>query len=136
MELLFRDCFKRLIHQLKVWNKEKSQIKLGNVPRVFGAVGARCLHLNVLSINSSLSLASEYFSRSSMFWPDVPRNLKPKNRQLKCGGLKFSHLWLKRQLQYRADIFELPEIIKLKAMRVSARSKSVVSWRSRKKASV
>lgn len=45
----------------------KSKIKMGNVPRVFGAVGARCLHLSVLSINSSLSLASEYFSRSSMF---------------------------------------------------------------------
>lgn len=37
------------------------------LPRVLGAVGARCLHVKVLSKNSSLSFASEYFFRSSTF---------------------------------------------------------------------
>jgi hypothetical protein len=30
------------------------------LPRLFGAVGARWRHVNVLSMNSSLSLPSEY----------------------------------------------------------------------------
>ena len=51
------------------------------LPRVLGAVAARCLHLNVLSKKSSLSFASEYLVRSSMFWPEVPRNLENKGAQ-------------------------------------------------------
>jgi hypothetical protein len=42
---------------------------------VSGAVGAKCLHTRVLSIKSRRSSASLYFSKSSIFWPDVPRNL-------------------------------------------------------------
>lgn len=47
------------------------------VPRVSGAVGAKWRHRRVRSSRSSRSSASEYLSKSSMFWPDVPRILHP-----------------------------------------------------------
>lgn len=60
------------------WPKHIANKTTQFIPRVFGAVGARCLHLNVLSRYSSLSFASEYLSRSSIFCPDVPTNLENK----------------------------------------------------------
>jgi len=70
------DLSKKMIEYSKPRKCKSIKAYIMYIPRVLGAVGAKCLHLNVLSMNSSLSFASEYFSRSSTFWPDVPRNLE------------------------------------------------------------
>lgn len=54
---------------------EQPRIGCCNRPRVSGAVGARWRHISVRSIKSKRSSASEYLLKSSIFWPDVPRNL-------------------------------------------------------------
>jgi len=100
-----------------------------SIPRVLGAVGAKCLHLNVLSMNSSLSFASEYLSRSSTFWPDVPRNLEAVWDHVQ----RIMHLATKTII-LRIDY--LPDIIKLKTMRICTRSESIICWRPREKASM
>lgn len=48
------------------------------IPKVSGAVGAICRHLRVRSMKSNWSFAWEYLLRSSIFWPEVPRNLSLK----------------------------------------------------------
>jgi len=89
------------------------------ISRVLGAVGATCLHLNVCSMNLSLSFASEYFSRSSTFWIDVRRNLEPvwgscsrySRFNIKESNIENSLLTWHYQAQNNEDLYKIKLLI-------------------------
>lgn len=127
------------------------------LPRVLGAVGARCLHLKVLSMKFNFSFASEYFPRSSIFWPDVPRNLNiigitsqtlaklfnmTRHRSNITRINLFISTWIEIIISNEKTKSELkilhvlPHIVHIKEMGISAGPECVIGWWSRKEASV
>ena len=113
-------CTENCAINIRNWTDLNKYFMKQPSPRVFGAVGAMCLHLNVLSRNLSLLVALEYFARSSMFKPE------------ECSRLWNYLLMMKTWSKWDS----LPYIVELKGIWVGAGSESVKCCWSRKKASV